>query len=117
MRLVRKRLILIRRGKSGAGLEFNSLHKYKHNAEAHRNFLEEHKIPYQLKTFQADFGQPLADAAEASRFVEYYHLKPDEELMEEYLNTHMISDPHGEYRYFFPNLKNTYIFIIDKIYE
>jgi predicted RNA methylase len=114
MRIARKRLILIRRGKSEGGLGFNSLWKYNHGAETYRKYLEDHNIPYRFKTFQADFGQPLTSPEEATRFVDYYCLKPEMQSMEEYLDVHMTQIDHEEYKYFFPNLKNTYIFVIEK---
>lgn len=114
MRLARKRLIIIKRGHTKERNGFATEYSRTYGANNDEEFLDRNRIPYQIKTFQADFGQPLREKGEAVRFVEHYRLRPEDQSMDDYLAQHMIEEPDGVYQYYLPNMKNVHILVIEK---
>lgn len=114
MMLARKRLIIVKRN----GLKENSgfVTKYSRFNGANNDevFLESQGIPHRIKSFQADFGQPLRDREEAARFVEHYKLRPEEQSLDQYLDQYMLTETSGTYRYYLPNFKEVHILVIEK---
>lgn len=114
MRLARKRLVVVKRARIDDEKGFTTEHCRQYGANSDEEFLEKNNIPYFLKSFRADFGQPLREWEEAVRFIEHYRLKPGDQSMDDDLKLHMIRETGGEYRYYLPNIKNIHIVVIEK---
>lgn len=114
MKLARKRLIVVKRNGLDKASGFVTKYKRFNGANKDEEFLENRNIPHRIKSFQADFGQPLRDWGEAVRFVEHYGLKPDEQSMEQYLKQYILPETNETYRYYLPNMKEVHILVIEK---
>lgn len=114
MGLCRKRLIMLKRNGLQDEKCFEVEHMRLNGSNQDEMFLKERGIPFQMKIFYSDFGQPLKDKAQAERFISHYGLLGPDEDLEGFFRGYMIRTGDKEYPYYLPNPKNVHVIIIEK---
>ena len=79
-------------------------------SETIMTFLDENKIPYELKKIECEFGQPFKEKSEAGDFIKEYFKITDKPKIDEIIETNLIKK--DDY-YYLPNTKKSGIIIID----
>lgn len=72
-------------------------------------FLKNENVPYQLIGFDAEYGQPVRDLADAYNFLSHYYLS-DEAAIKDYLQKQLMPLENG---YYLPKLKKSGIIVIE----
>jgi len=72
-------------------------------------FLKDENIPYQLISFDSEYGQPLRDLADAYNYLSHYHIG-GEDGIKDYLHERLMPLNYG---YYLPKLKKSGIIVID----
>lgn len=124
LRLCRKRLIVAKRNAVENEDGFITEYNLRNGSNKDEIFLEQHGIPYKLKSFTADFGQPFKSEMDARRFISHYKLEPWKSVPDYSLKEYEISeqkdvkrqqpDFSSKYHYYLPNHKEVHIIVIDK---
>ena len=112
LRIARKQVIVVRGRKEDSGMEvLPQGREYKAGKE--ERYLIDNHIPYQKKSFYADFGQPLRSREEAERFLTFYGMTNKDEI-NAFLDRNLVRTGSGGEQYFLPNRKEVVMLVIPK---
>lgn len=122
--LCRRRLVIVKRNAIRNEQGFITEYNRKNGSNKDEIYLDRQGIPYHLKSFIADFGQPFRSEEEARHFISHYKLEPWHSMADYSLESYALSgdgvttgermDAGSGYRYYLPNQKDVHIIVVEK---